>query len=75
MAEAGLPRDPALTSEEFTSAVLARYAVTPAVIDELARLYREARFSEHTLDEGHRKRAVAALNALRNDLDAARSPA
>ncbi len=75
VAEAGLPPDPALTSEELTSAVLARYAVTPAVIDELARLYREARFSEHTLDESHRKRAVAALNALRNDLDAARSPA
>ena len=29
VAAAGLPRDPALTSQEFTSEVLARYAVTP----------------------------------------------
>lgn len=75
VAAAGLPRDPALTSQEFTSEVLALYTVTPGVIDGLAELYREARFSEHALDESHRKRAVAALNALREDLDAAQAPA
>jgi hypothetical protein len=73
VAEAGLARDPALTSEEFTAAVLAQYAFTPDVIAELGALYREARFSQHALDEGHRRRAVAALNALRDDLDRPRS--
>lgn len=71
----GLPRDPALTSEEFATQVLLRYAVTGSSIDELAGLYREARFSAHALDEGHRLRAVKALNSLRDDLDAAAHPA
>jgi len=34
VAQLGLPRDPALTSEEFTSSVLERYAVGHAVLDD-----------------------------------------
>ncbi|MFY9915781.1 MAG: hypothetical protein WAK18_14015, partial [Nocardioidaceae bacterium] len=37
---AGLGRNPALTSEEFTVAVLSRYQVRAAAIAELAGLYR-----------------------------------
>jgi cbb3-type cytochrome oxidase subunit 3 len=68
---AGLARDPALTSEEFTAVVIGRYAVGPGSIAELAALYREARFSTHDLGESHRRRAVHALNDLRDDLDRA----
>ena len=69
--EAGLARDPTLTSEEFTAQVLARYSVDAGSIDELGRLYREARFSAHELTEAHRTRAVGALNRLRDSLDSA----
>ncbi len=70
---AGLDRNPALTSEELTVAVLSRYEVRAAAIAELAGLYREARFSSHALGEPHRRRAVRALNAVRDDLDRERS--
>lgn len=69
--QAGLPRDPSLTSQELTAQVLGRYAVDGAAISELGELYREARFSAHQLEETHRRRAVAALNQLRDGLDAA----
>ena len=71
VAEAGLPHDPTLTSEELTAAVLQRYSVGRRAIETLAGLYREARFSTHELDESHRTLAVRALNALRDDLDLA----
>lgn len=70
---AGLDHDPALTSEEFVVAVLSRYEVRAAAIAELAGLYREARFSSHVLGEPPRRRAVHALNAVRDDLDRERS--
>lgn len=73
VAMTGFERNPALTSEEFTAAVLTRYAVRSAAIAELAGLYREARFSSHALGEPHRRRAVQALNAVRDDLDRERS--
>ena len=60
VAEAGLPRDPADTSTEFTARVLASYAVDQRVILQLSALYREARFSTHPMDEGHRTVAVPA---------------
>lgn len=64
----GLPRDPALTSEEFTAGVLERYAVGRSEIETLGDLYREARFSEHPMTERHRAAAVDALTELRDEL-------
>lgn len=63
-ARIGLRRGRAETSMEFTHRVLATYAVGPGPIDDLADLYREARFSEHVLTEDHRQRAVRALTEL-----------
>jgi hypothetical protein len=64
----GLPRDPALTSEEFTAGVLERYAVGRSEIETLGALYREARFSAHPMTERHRAAAVDALTELRDEL-------
>jgi hypothetical protein len=64
----GLARDPALTSEEFASDVLQRFAVGRTEIETLGALYREARFSEHVMGEVHRDAAIRALTALRDDL-------
>jgi hypothetical protein len=68
VAAAGLARDPADTSLEFTERVLARYTVDPEAITELAALYREARFSDHLLEESHRRTAFDALDRLHHTL-------
>jgi hypothetical protein len=68
-ASTGLPRDPAETSTEYTARVLATWDVDPARLDDLAALYREARFSTHELHEEHRHRAIADLLVLHADLD------
>jgi len=68
VAEAGLPRARYETSAEFTVRVLHALDLDPHAIGELARLYREARFSEHDLDEGKRGEARAALLRLEQDL-------
>ena len=66
--ETGLLRSPAETSTEFTARVLSHYAVAAEAVDTLATLYREARFSEHTLSEHHRRQAVAALEQILTNL-------
>lgn len=66
--EAGLPRKPWETSVEFTVRVLKRLDLDPRAISDLSRLYREARFSEHELDESHRVAARSALQRLHSDL-------
>ncbi len=75
VADVGLPRRPADTSVEFTERVLARYSVEPGAIHELAALYREARFSEHALDESARRAALVALDQLHESLAIARDRA
>jgi hypothetical protein len=70
VAAAGLRRDPANTSLEFTERVLARYTVDSEAIEDLAARYREARFSDHQLDESDRDAALAALERLHRTLAA-----
>jgi hypothetical protein len=64
VADAGLPRDPADTSTEFTSRVLSAYTVDRGALLDLSGLYREARFSTHEMGEAQRDVAIAALDAL-----------
>lgn len=68
VANVGLTRNPADTSAEFTERVLSRYTVDSAAIHELSALYREARFSEHALDESARTAALDALERLHQAL-------
>ncbi|CAN5825623.1 hypothetical protein BH24ACT5_BH24ACT5_17110 [soil metagenome] len=60
----GLAHHPAETSTELTTRVLAHYSVDQHAIDELAALYREARFSLHELGEHDRDLAASALDEL-----------
>ncbi len=69
VASAGLRRDPADTSTEFTTRVLGAYAVDRSAILELSALYREARFSTHEMGEAERTKAIEALDALHDGLD------
>ena len=68
VAEAGLPPKPAETSSEFIVRVLHSLDLDPRAVGSLAALYREARFSEHHLDEGARTQARALLRQLHSDL-------
>lgn len=67
-ARAGLPRLVAETSAEYVERVVAASSVDPAPIEELAALYREARFSRHDLQHHHRARASAALDRVADAL-------
>jgi Domain of unknown function (DUF4129) len=62
--DAGVPRYPSDTSAEFTQRALATVSVDPDAIADLAALYREARFSDHPMDEDSRRAAIAALDAV-----------
>lgn len=68
VAEAGLRRDGAETSSEYTVRVLRALDLDPRTIGRLAALYREARFSEHPLGERHRDEARDLLDALHAEL-------
>lgn len=68
VAAAGLQPDPADTAAEFTTRVLSRYPVDQGAIDDLSALYREARFSTHTMGEPERAAALVALDAIHDAL-------
>ncbi len=69
-AEVGLERLAAETSAEYAERVVASSSVDPGPIGDLAALYREARFSRHELDDGHRTRARRALDGVAAELRA-----
>lgn len=63
-ADAGLARRESETSAEYVERVVEASSVDPGPIRDLSALFREARFSDHALDEGHRQRAVEALGRV-----------
>jgi len=69
---AGVIHDPAETSTEFTVRVLTTLQVDQVAIERLAALYREARFSDHPMDEHARSAAIDALDDIHEALRAAR---
>ena len=74
-ADAGTTRRAAETAGELTARVLAAHRVTPATLRRLADLYREARFSGHTLGEPEREQARRALEQVRRELRGHTEPA
>lgn len=68
---AGVARDPAETSTEFTERVVHRVTLDGRAVGDLAALYREARFSQHPMAEQHRERAIALLTRLAEQLQQA----
>ena len=63
-AEVGLVRHEWETSSEFTLRALDLVEADSRQVTRLAALYREARFSDHRLDETAREAALAALDAI-----------
>ncbi|MCU1358830.1 MAG: hypothetical protein JWN99_119 [Ilumatobacteraceae bacterium] len=64
VASAGWPRHVAETSAEFTSRVLASSSLDAVPVNQLAALYREARFSQHPMDQPDRDLALTALRQI-----------
>lgn len=69
VAATGLARDPSETSAELTVRVLHALDLDPHAVGTLAALYREARFSEHRLDEDARATARSMLQQLHAELE------
>lgn len=64
----GLQRNPADTSTEFVRKVLTASAADGEAINQLAALFREARFSSHPMGEAERAAAIAALRRVHRSL-------
>ncbi len=64
----GLARQPWQTAAEFTLQVLELVEADHGAVGRLADLYREARFSEHEVDELHRDAARRALAQIHESL-------
>lgn len=71
-ARAGVPRREWETSSEYALRLLDLVEAPPGAVNGLAALYREARFSDHPLGEGHRQAALAALADIHVGLGARR---
>jgi hypothetical protein len=61
-------RKPWETSSEFTLRLLDAVSADPAAVARLEALYREARFSDHEIDETRRDAAIEALRAIHASL-------
>ena len=67
-AAAGTPRHLADTPADLVTRLLAGHAVSEGVLAGFARVYREARYATHTVDDDMRAQARAALRRLRGEL-------
>jgi hypothetical protein len=65
---AGIGREPWETSAEFTLRLLDLVSADETAVAELSVLYREARFSDHDLEEAARSAAVRALEQIHRGL-------
>lgn len=74
VADAGVRRLPAETSTELAQRVLAEYESASRPLAGLNALYREARFSDHSMTERDRRQARAALELVQDSLLEQRAP-
>ncbi|MCW2739095.1 DUF4129 domain-containing protein [Nocardioides sp.] len=65
---AGVGRKASETSSEYVIRILDLVSADSGAVNRLAGLYREARFSEHEMTEGHRAEALDALAGVRRSL-------
>jgi hypothetical protein len=68
LAAAGLPRRPAEAPLEFLERALVELDATAASARRLTDLFRVAKFSDHPLDGSAKEDAIAALEAIRDEL-------
>ncbi len=67
----GQPRRPAEAPLEYLARVLTALRVRAAAVSDLTELFERAKFSTHAIDATMKERAIRALVAVRDDLEAA----
>jgi hypothetical protein len=73
LASHGLPRRPAEAPFEYLRRMLADLAVSGAAAHRLTDLFERAKFSQHAVGPEMKDEAIGALEAVRDDLHAARA--
>jgi MYXO-CTERM domain-containing protein len=68
LAAHGLPRDPAEAPYEFLARTLEELDASGESVRRLTDLFERAKFSTHEIDERMREEAIAALTAVRDEL-------
>jgi hypothetical protein len=71
LAAHGYPRAAQETPLEYMVATFQKLGAAPTGITRLTLLFNEARYSDHPVGEGMRDEAIAALAAVRADLEVA----
>ncbi len=71
----GLPRHPAEAPHEYVGRVLGELQASGASVGRLTALYERARFSDHEVPASMKDEAIAAVEAVRDDLRASESVA
>jgi hypothetical protein len=69
----GLERRPAEAPHEYVSRVLEQIVASGSSVRRLTRLYERARFSPHAIDPAMKQEAIAAVEAVRDELQAAQA--
>jgi hypothetical protein len=68
MEATGLGRNPAETPLEYLGRLMSARRVSPGAASRLTDLFEQAKFSDHLIDERSRREAIAALEAVRDEL-------
>jgi hypothetical protein len=69
LADAGLPRDAVEAPREYLTRALGSLELTGGPIRSLTNLFERAKFSLHRIDPALRDEAIAALTAIRQELE------
>jgi hypothetical protein len=72
LAANGVVRRPSETADEYLARVLSDLALTPGAIGHLTALFSEAKFSLHEVDSTMKESAIAAVEEVRDELQAVR---
>ncbi|MCK4757730.1 MAG: DUF4129 domain-containing protein [Thermoplasmata archaeon] len=67
-AQHGISDEEHLTPREFESRIGSRLPITDEKLHDLILIFEEARYSDHSLSEEMRERAMKALNTIKDDL-------
>jgi hypothetical protein len=67
----GTRRAPSETAFEYLQRVLLELTTRGDAVARLTALFEQAKFSRHEIDQGMKRDAIAALRAIRDDVQAA----
>lgn len=68
LAAVGMPRAGAETADEYVTRVLERLEVDPGAVGRLTRLFAQAKFSQHEIDDSMKEAAIDAFEQVRDEL-------